>query len=666
MNLDELRSSAQRFFSNLDARLARTTDSDSMPREEETSAETDRLKELLSVDLEQSRYSKIVEDVPQYGWMALDAARASGLSEDTIDVIKLLNAGPAVGLPQGRHLENERNLGLIQSAVERAIEKERQLMNWSFENGVDLSEEVAGLCQKLKEVEVLLEPGFVERVSKQGEEFFEAFNTHEKLQKHLSEVNTALTRAEELIRILRSQWSKNKSLILSLLPLSGALKMQDLEQRVSGLVKCRLELTHLLQVWTTDKFHSLKAGTLFSNRDYDRALAEEEKISIRRWHDIESSRVRNWVSEKAAEFARTHQIHGYAQLNERMTRDLQFRQEFGSLPRVVSDKISGEGSPEKKDLSFARFFFALMFGLGVVGSVLMLVAYTTSGLEGVHWFLDGRCMLCGREHGLFTLSRSVPEFPEAMATVLGGTLHPGREMRYRKFLVVESYPGKTPDPQVLGTFEIGKYEVTYGEWKKVRAYAADHGYNDLRTAGKGVGSNGNYPVTHVTWYDVVKWCNAKSEMEGRTPVYEVDGATFKNGDYGSIGSTIVTQKVGANGYRLPTGAEWEWAAGGGQSPLYVHSGGNDASAVAWYDHNTNAPQIVGNKKANELGIHDLSGNVSEWCWDPDGGASPKRQVRGGSYRARDTLELQIPQKVFLDADQFFDDVGFRLVRGPVQ
>jgi formylglycine-generating enzyme len=172
------------------------------------------------------------------------------------------------------------------------------------------------------------------------------------------------------------------------------------------------------------------------------------------------------------------------------------------------------------------------------------------------------------------------------------------------------------------SFYMGKYEVTQKEWQEVMRNNPSNFKGD------------NLPVENVSYYNAIEYCNKLSQREGLTPAYSGSGDN-------------ITCDWNANGYRLPTEAEWEYAAKGGNgSPgNYTYSGSNTIGDVAWYvDNSGGRTQPVGTKAANSLGIHDMSGNVWEWCWDWYGGYSSgsqndprgassgtSRVVRGGGW-----------------------------------
>lgn len=210
----------------------------------------------------------------------------------------------------------------------------------------------------------------------------------------------------------------------------------------------------------------------------------------------------------------------------------------------------------------------------------------------------------------------------------------------------------------LSSFMMGKYEVTQEQYQKVIGNNPSN-FNSGSDAAR-------RPVEKVNWYDTVAFCNKLSDLEGYQRVYTISG-------------TDVRADVSKNGYRLPTEAEWEYAArGGSQSRGYIYSGSNDVDSVAWYDSNSgNMTHAVGTKAPNELGLYDMTGNVFEWCWDlyrniyesgtqrdPVGASSGEERVlrNGGWYSGSKYLRSTIRFGSY--PDDRVGENGFRVVRRP--
>jgi formylglycine-generating enzyme required for sulfatase activity len=242
----------------------------------------------------------------------------------------------------------------------------------------------------------------------------------------------------------------------------------------------------------------------------------------------------------------------------------------------------------------------------------------------------------------FTQHRDIPLSGTVMVTVGGGVMPTDSELCGLR----------------IEEFEVGKYPVMQEEWEWVRLWALAKDYE--LESGHATGSS--HPVTHVSWYDAVKWCNAKSEHELLEPVYYMEGKVYRNGEFGPDGSRLITWHKKARGYRLPTEAEWEWAARGGPlSRGHDFSGSDKPEEVGWYEKNSNgATKSVGLKTANELGLHDMSGNVWEWCWDMDQSGSAHR-IRGGSWNHH-ADHGTVRYRISRSPETRYGVIGFRLAR----
>jgi sulfatase modifying factor 1 len=247
---------------------------------------------------------------------------------------------------------------------------------------------------------------------------------------------------------------------------------------------------------------------------------------------------------------------------------------------------------------------------------------------------------------------SAAEVPAGMVLVPGGTFIMGSPA---------DEAGRSNDEaqhQVsLSAFFMSTTEVTQAQYRAAMGTNPSHFKGD------------SLPVECVSWYDAVAFCNKLSEREGLPKVYVING-------------TNVTADWSAKGYRLPSEAEWEYAAkGGGASGTLavdaVYAGSANLNDVAWYSDNSGGTtHPVGQKRANALGLYDMSGNVIEWCWDiygnysggsqldPEGASSGGDRVdRGGSW-VGGSRSLRSANRSHGGLGGGSDALGFRLVRRP--
>jgi formylglycine-generating enzyme required for sulfatase activity len=279
----------------------------------------------------------------------------------------------------------------------------------------------------------------------------------------------------------------------------------------------------------------------------------------------------------------------------------------------------------------------------------------------------------------------------AMMLIPGGTFTMGDSFS-------EGATSERPTHSVYcSAFYIGKYEVSFSEWKTVRDWAISNGY-DLQNTGSG--KDEDHPVHSISWLSAIKWCNARSEMEGLEPVYYADNTLTTVYRTGTLTPTNDYVDWTANGYRLPTEAEWERAARAGKSGTRFTFGNTISHAQAnYYSQAAYSYDLSGINNfhpdwdsgvfpytcptitfsASDFGLFNLHGNVAEWCWDlydryyysglgsglidnPKGSTSGTlRSIRGGNWN-EDLGYMRNSARYNENPTGTYNTAGLRIVR----
>ena len=221
-------------------------------------------------------------------------------------------------------------------------------------------------------------------------------------------------------------------------------------------------------------------------------------------------------------------------------------------------------------------------------------------------------------------------------------------------------PHERPEHNVsISSFYLAKTELTWDDYEKFCDSTKHYKPDDMKWG------KGTRPAVIVSWYDAVEYCNWLSKQQKLQPCYVIKDKE-------------VTWLDTANGYRLPTEAEWEYAArGGSKSKKTLYAGADKIDDVAWYEKNSdNKTQPTAQKTANELGLYDMNGNVWEWVWDvydgeyyrkspaenPKGpGAGVYRVFRGGAWYNK-VPYVTVSTRQYHSPEYRQNSVGFRIAR----
>ncbi|MDD2331109.1 MAG: SUMF1/EgtB/PvdO family nonheme iron enzyme [Candidatus Cloacimonetes bacterium] len=288
----------------------------------------------------------------------------------------------------------------------------------------------------------------------------------------------------------------------------------------------------------------------------------------------------------------------------------------------------------------------------------------------------------------YTLDGSYPDLSSSLYTEPFPLTHPGHRAVYARafredmnpgYYAIEGYWVRHIQPEMIQVeggsfynegylvnvpgFMMDKTEVLQTEFNEVMGDWESHFMDGDRSDG--------IPIYYVSWFDAIAYCNKRSILDGLEPVYRYENY----GNYPDFwpqgwntdpaNQHKVLFESNKNGYSLPTGVQWSFAAlGGNQSQGFPYSGADSLTTVAWFNLNSShTVHPVATKLSNELGFYDLSGNLWEWCWDSvNDGSSEKKLLKGGSYYSSASTCEVVHKWAYNPAESEAATIGFRCVR----